>query len=150
MPLPSATCAGGTLRRRVLGLAVSAPAALLLGIAAVLTPSPTGLGTHRQMMLPSCGWVAVLDVPCPTCGMTTAFAHAADGHLISSFLTQPMGFALALATAMALQIGLYIACTGSALGGVFARLLTRRTGWMVGLAFLASWVYKVLSYKGVL
>jgi hypothetical protein len=37
-------------------------------------------------------------LPCPTCGMTTAFAHTVRGQWGRAFWVQPAGFALALAT----------------------------------------------------
>src|ERR1051325_190260 len=64
----------------------------VLLVAAKLDPSPAGHGTHTQFGLPACGWAVVLGHPCPTCGMTTAFAWAVRGRLVASFLAQPMGF----------------------------------------------------------
>ncbi|RMG03430.1 MAG: DUF2752 domain-containing protein, partial [Planctomycetota bacterium] len=47
----------------------------LLVIAAVLRPSPTGLGTHQQLGLPPCTFRAMFGSRCPTCGMTTAWSN---------------------------------------------------------------------------
>ena len=44
-----------------------------LVIAAALSPSNAGHGTHRQLGLPACGWQTNMGLPCPTCGMTTSF-----------------------------------------------------------------------------
>lgn len=136
--------------RRLIGAAVASPSAGILLLAAYLEPSPTGLGTHTELNLPSCGWIATMDLPCPTCGMTTAFAHAADGHFIASFIAQPMGALLAVAVAMALPVGLYVALTGSPVASLFGRLWGRGAAWAVGIAVAAAWVYKILSYKGIL
>jgi hypothetical protein len=137
--------------RRAIAAVVAIGAACVLGLAAWLTPSPTGLGTHSiEMNLPACGWITLMDLPCPTCGMTTSFAHAANGNLLRSFLTQPMGCLLAIATAVALLAGLYIATTGSRLGILFTRLWGRRTGWWIAGVAVFAWGFKVLSYKGVL
>ena len=62
-----------------------------------------------------CGWITAMNLPCPTCGMTTAFAHAANGDMLASLGTQPLGFVLAIATAMSLLLGTYVAATGSRL-----------------------------------
>ncbi len=67
--------ASSTALRRVVGAGVAVGAVSLLGVAAWLDPSPEGLGTHSQLSLPPCGWILTMDLPCPTCGMTTAFAH---------------------------------------------------------------------------
>ena len=121
----------------------------ILGLAAFLQPSSTGLGTHSQLALPACGWITLLDVPCPTCGMTTAFAHAADGHLPAAFAVQPAGALLAVAIAVALLVGAYVAATGSRVAALFGSLWGRRSAWALGIGFPAAWIYKVLVYKGV-
>jgi hypothetical protein len=136
--------------RRLAALAVTTAAAAVLFVAAMLTPAAAGLGTHRQLRLPSCGWIAIFDLPCPTCGMTTAFAHAADGDFLASFRAQPMGFALALATTMTFLVGASITLTGSRLASVFSRFFSRRAAWLFAAGYLVAWVYKMLSYKGVL
>ncbi len=138
--------------RRLLGLLLTLASAALLFVAAWLDPSPIGLGTHEQMNMPSCGWITVMDLPCPTCGMTTAFAYAAEGSFVSSFLSQPLGFALAILTAALLWLGLYTSVTGSRLlwimGRVWGgRLWGRRAGWMFVLVVLGAWAYKMISYK---
>ena len=84
--------------RFVWAILFSIPTAVVI-TALLLTPNPHGHGTHTQLHLPSCPWPQTVGGPCPTCGMTTAFAFAADGRFLRSFLTQPCGFALALMTA---------------------------------------------------
>src|SRR5688500_16584743 len=96
----------------------------LLAMAAWLSPDRSGLGTHHQLGLPPCNWVTAAGVPCPTCGMTTAFAAAADGDLLSSFRAQPFGCVLAIATAAAAVIAAFVTATGSAVGGHLLRLVT--------------------------
>ena len=136
--------------RRLVGAGVAVAAAALLGVAAWLDAVPEGLGTHAQLNLPPCGWILAMDLPCPTCGMTTAFAHAADGNLVGSFVAQPMGAMLAVATAIALLVGTYTAATGSRVAALFGRLCNRRAAWLFGTAFVAAWVYKIVAYKEVL
>ncbi len=149
---PATTAPAGTgsvTGRRVAGAAIAAAAAVILGLAAWLEPSPTGLGTHRQAGLPGCAWVTFMDLPCPTCGMTTAFAHAANGDLVSSFLAQPAGFLLAIAAAAALLAGSWVAISGADVVSLLARLAGPRLGIAAIAVLLAAWVYKILSYKGV-
>lgn len=66
-------------------------------IAASLTPSPTGIGTHTQLHLPPCGFYETFHKPCPSCGMTTAFASIMHGKFIQAFNDQPAGVAVFLA-----------------------------------------------------
>ena len=136
--------------RRILGAGVAVGALAILGLAAWLEPSPAGLGTHTRLNMPPCGWIATIDLPCPTCGMTTAFAHAANGDFPAAFLAQPVGALLAVAVAAALLVGAYVAATGSPVAVLFTRLWGRYTAWALAAAVAGAWVYKMLSYKGVL
>lgn len=136
--------------RRFVAAVVAVACAVVLAVASWLTPSAAGHGTHEALSLPRCTWIAVVDLPCPTCGMTTAFAHAADGNLGASFLAQPMGFLLALATAMALLVSLYVVATGSRVARAFSRLLGKSTGWAIAALIVAAWGFKIISYKGLL
>ena len=152
LPRPKAAVPAhaGSTKRRILATLVAVGAATILGLAAYLEPSPTGLGTHTQLAMPTCGWIVTMDIPCPTCGMTTAFAHAANGNLLRSLGAQPLGAALALFTAMALLVAVYIAVTGSVIGSAFARLWSGRMAWILAVVAIAAWAYKVLVYKGLL
>ena len=64
-----------------MGLALIGP----LVLAALLTPSPSGIGTHRQLGLPRCSFEQAFHIPCPGCGSTTAFAYFADGQIGKAF-----------------------------------------------------------------
>lgn len=136
--------------RRLVALVILASTTVMLGLAAWLDPDPAGHGTHEQLNMPACSWTVNFDMPCPTCGMTTAFAHATEGDLLQSALTQPLGFLLAIATAMASLVSLYVLMTGSAVGSVFARLWTRWTIWALVALLIGSWGYKILDFKEVI
>jgi len=136
--------------RRILGAVIAVGCGVILGLAAWMTPAADGHGTHKQLNLPPCGWILAADIPCPTCGMTTAFAHAADGNLLQSMLTQPLGAVLALATAMGLFISSYVAMTGSRVGNVLAGMWTRKVTYAVIAAVILAWGFKILSHKGLL
>jgi len=56
----------------------------LLAVAAFLKPDPRGLGTHQQFGLPPCTFRFFLGRPCPSCGMTTSWAHLVRGQLIGA------------------------------------------------------------------
>jgi len=133
--------------RRLYGGLIAAAAAVVLGIAAWLTPAADGHGTHEQMGLQPCGWMTVADMPCPTCGMTTSFAHAAEGHLLTAFHVQPFGAILALATTCAMLIAAYVALTGSRLGQAFGGLWRRSVIIVVVAGFLLAWGYKIVDHR---
>ena len=142
---------GNHLGRRVRGAAIAMAALAVLLVAGWLEPASAGVGTHEQLHLPSCGWIRTIDVPCPTCGMTTAFSHAADGHLVASLVTQPFGFLAALATAMAVLGGGWVTLTGRTTAGLLAAHLPwARIGWVVLGVFLLAWLHTVLRYRGYL
>jgi len=132
--------------RRFAGVAAALGALSPLALAAALTPAGDGHGTHTQLGLPACGWVVAFDRPCPTCGMTTAFSHAAEGDLLTAALTQPFGAALAVAAAAVFWAGLHTALTGCRLTGLVNGLLGARSLWILAAAAALAWVYKLMTW----
>ncbi len=66
-------------------------AAAVLVAARLLTPDPTGYGTHEQMFLLPCIFRWVTGLSCPFCGMTTAFALMARGEVAAAFGIHALG-----------------------------------------------------------
>lgn len=120
----------------------------LLGLAASLKPALDGVGTHQQLGLPPCGWMIASGKPCPTCGMTTAFAHAARGDLAASFITQPFGSVLAVIVAAGFWVGLHASLTGSRVAVLCGTLLRPRVMWLVVAAAALAWAYKLCVIGG--
>lgn len=141
---------GSTARRRITGLIVALAGLGPLVVATLLEPAPGGVATHRQLGLAPCGFLLAFDTPCITCGMTTSFAHAVRGDLLTAAVTQPFGCLLALASAMAALIGLHVTVTGSRMLHVVPRLWFPRAGWVVGGLLALSWFYKMGSHRGLL
>lgn len=134
---------------RLIAGVVAAGCLALLAVAAWLTPAQAGHGTHEQLGLPPCGWLVVTGHPCPTCGMTTAFALAADGDLAGAFDAQPFGLILALGTAAGFWASMHVAVTGSRAGRLAARLLQPRVLWLAAGAWGASWAYKIAAWPAL-
>lgn len=65
-------------------------------IAAWLTPSTTGHGTHEQLGLPPCPSALLFSRPCPGCGLTTSWTAFVHGQFGASFTSHPFGPALYL------------------------------------------------------
>lgn len=120
----------------------------VLIIASRLAPDQRGLGTHTQLNLPECGWKLAAGRPCPTCGMTTAFAGMATGSLVSALRAQPLGALLALSTAVAFWVCVHVAVTGSRLGLIFLRLARPGALWVIVGLWMASWAYKLATFAG--
>jgi len=101
--LPVAACPAAPRIGRLGRLVVGLTGCVLLGLlatAARLTPDPQGIGTHRQLGLPACTIVAWYGVRCPSCGMTTAWAHVVRGQAVAALRASVGGSLLAL-TALA-------------------------------------------------
>lgn len=94
---------GGTVGRgrRLVLLAVAAVLVGLLVTATQLEPHPRGLGTHEQLGLGRCFVLAEWGVRCPSCGMTTAWAHIVRGNLAAAWQANAGGALLATATVVA-------------------------------------------------
>jgi hypothetical protein len=68
----------------------------LLGVARGLQPDPRGYGTHTQLGLRPCAFASLTGRPCPSCGMTTAWAYLTRGRLKDSWQANPAGCLIAL------------------------------------------------------
>lgn len=136
------------LRRPIVGrlqaAAVVLGAGALLGLAAALKPDPSGHGTHTQLGLGPCGFLLSTGYPCPSCGMTTAFAFFAHGHVWASFLAQPTGFVLAAATAIAGVLALGAMLSGRIVSVNWYRVSPVRTAWGFAILFFGSWIFEVI------
>lgn len=91
---------------------VAGGVATLFLVAAVLEPDPRGHGTHQQLGLGPCTFARWVHVRCPSCGMTTAWCHAAHGDLVTAVNTHVTGTLLALATLGVGLVSLFVALTG--------------------------------------
>ncbi len=138
-----------TLRsRRLKALLVALCAVVIVATAAWLSPSDEGVGTHRQLGLPQCGWILAGDVPCPTCGMTTAFSYTVRGNLISGIKTQPFGMLVAIVVVLTGLLGFTIALTGRPVEAFWYRWMTTKTILIVSAMAAFAWVYKILAHRG--
>lgn len=144
--------AGADIRRvgraaRWGAVAIAAGLFAVLLTAAWLTPAPGGHATHTQLGLPECGWVMKFGKPCPTCGMTTAFAWAAHGDFVRSFLAQPFAAVLVVVSAAGFWGAVHVAATGSRIGDAFAAALRPRLLWVLAATVLAAWAYKFVTWN---
>jgi len=122
-------------------------AAIVLAIARWLHPAANGYGTHQQLGLPPCAFFKLTGIPCPSCGLTTSFAHAARLHLYQAFITQPFGVIAFCLTVISIPL--------------FAWLIRRRIAWkevihargvdvmlyLLIAIYLISWLYKIAVVK---
>jgi hypothetical protein len=132
---------GGTVRLR--GLAVAVPCVVVLALAATLTPRKAGHGTHERLGLPPCEFLQRTGYPCPSCGMTTAFAAMAHGQVALALRSHPFGALLSLAVAVLAVTGLGELLVGRPLLGH----LRPGVWWavVVSIGLLAGWAYKLAA-----
>lgn len=116
-------------------------APLLIG--ARLHPDPAGMGTHQQLGLSACKYLATTGRPCATCGMTTAFAHAAHGQLFHGLYVQPMGAVAALLLAIMALLSAYALVRGLSLMPLLRRGFTWRTAGAAVLLLLVGWFWRI-------
>ncbi len=86
----------------------------------------------------------LFGIPCPTCGMTTAFAHAVRGQFIPAFHAQPAGLVLALLTALTALASASVLLTARVWTVNWYRISPVRVGAMLVFILLAGWLYKLL------
>lgn len=134
--------------RRAAAFAIAAACVAPLLVAAMLSPSPTGMDTHRQLGLPACTWPGLFGVPCVTCGMTTAFALTVRGSVIQAFLTQPAGSLLCFAAAVGAVVGGWTALSGRPVHRFLSPLARPRTVWVAASMLVAAWAWKIAAVRG--
>jgi hypothetical protein len=128
---------------RMLVLALGAVLALMLVTAWRLTPSPRGLGTHQQLGLAPCTVEQWFGMRCPSCGMTTAWAHVVRGQLPAALRANAGG---ALLAGLALAGAPWLLASGAA-----GRWIVGRPDewWLFGTALaivtitLVQWAVRV-------
>jgi hypothetical protein len=131
---------------RLLAVAVSLGCLSLLVIAARLTPSPDGLGTHRELHLQECGFLERTGLPCPSCGMTTSFAWFVRGNIAASLYVQPMGTVLAILCGMTVWGAAYVAATGRPLYRLVAGIPARYHALPLLVLALIAWAWKMFIH----
>lgn len=135
------------VRARLAAAATAVACSAVLTIAAFLTPDSRGFGTHQQLggnAFAPCGTMLVTGYPCPTCGMTTAFAHVLHGHPIAAFIAQPAGLLLCVATIAAVIVSLRVALTGRAPGIYWHRFAPVPLALGLSIFFIGGWAFKVV------
>jgi hypothetical protein len=128
------------------GIAVLA--GVILNVAWGLQPAGEHLGhlgAHQQLGLPPCGFAVMTGLPCPTCGMTTAFVYVMHGQLWRAMQSQLAGFCLAIATVAVGIIATLATLTGyrPAINGY--RVSPTKCLWATALLLVAAWGIKIAA-----
>ena len=120
----------------------------MLSAAAVLTaasldPRSGGYGTHRQLSLPACAFLARTGYPCPSCGMTTSMAAMAHADFAAAGRAHPFGVALFAGALLLGVAGLAELTAGRNVLGRLPSPIWWICGALVGLC--AGWGWKVAA-----
>jgi hypothetical protein len=130
------------VRRSVWAL-VAVAAAAVLYVARTLEPDARGHGTHEQLGLPPCGFLEWTGIPCPGCGLTTAFAHLARGEVVAAFQANPGALPLFTLTLFAVPFAAAGAATGLRFEPVVVNRTTSRVAVVVVATLILGWVLRV-------
>ena len=128
---------------RAVALLVAMACLGVIIVAAKLNPSRKGVGSHRQLGLQECQFEARTGLPCPTCGMTTSFAHFVRGQIVASLWVQPMGTVLALMATMTFWTGLYISLTGRPAYRLLNLIPGKYYLWPLLVFGVLAWAWKI-------
>ena len=111
----------------------------LLSVAAFLEPDPRGLGTHQQFGLPPCTFRFLFGRPCPTCGMTTSWAHLVRGQPIGALGANVGGALLATLAVVSVPWLAASAARGRWLGWAPNSIVMAWVGLAILLVTLIDW-----------
>jgi hypothetical protein len=118
----------------------------IIALGWVLTPDARGYGTHEQLGFGACGFVAMYGMPCPTCGMTTAFCYGVRFNFVDGFKAQPVGFLIAIIAYIAVVLSLFFAIAGKNPFVIFTKKRIFILAVIVLLILAASWIYKIQTF----
>ncbi|MBI3838884.1 MAG: DUF2752 domain-containing protein [Planctomycetia bacterium] len=117
----------------------------MLVLAFQLRPDPRGWGTHEQLGLPRCTFLAWVGKRCPACGMTTAWANFVQGRPIAALRAHAAGTLLAVVAVVASIAALVMAARGKKLAWQPGETATAGLAMaLVGLILL-EWTFRLLT-----
>jgi len=119
----------------------------VFSLAALLEPSSHGHGTHTQLGLGTCSFLALTGQPCPMCGATTTWTLLAHFRPIAALRNQPFAALLFTITAGVFGVAISEVLDPRERWSRLAAWLGPREG-RVAAGFLAlmalGWVYKAV------
>ena len=132
-----------TLTERITSFLLSTALVMVVLLARWLEPDPSGVGTHEQLGLAPCTFHWVLGLPCPFCGMTTAFSHLAHGHVVTAFVVQPAGALFFIGVLVAIAAGMACGTGGYVPAWAIAKLTTPTGLYIFAGMVCLAWVYNI-------
>ena len=127
--------------------ALALVASVGLVMARLLQPASRGVGTHEQLGLPPCAFLHLTGVPCPSCGLTTSFAHASRLHFYEAFITQPFGVITFCLTALSIPLSFYFIYSRTPWSKLIYSAKSNQALYALIVLYLLSWLYKIAAMK---
>ncbi|MFT7618681.1 MAG: hypothetical protein ACI97A_002328 [Planctomycetota bacterium] len=118
----------------------------LVGTAFQVEPDERGFGSHEQLGMEPCAYLEMHGHPCPSCGMTTSFAHTVRFQIPSALAANPAGTIMCLICLVLPGILVHSMLTGQPVARLF---IGKWRGYWIFYAvgiLGASWTYKILSH----
>ena len=134
----------GALLVRLAHACVAGGLVAVLLLSLWLEPDARGLGTHEQLLLLPCKFQALTGLPCPSCGMTTAFAYMARGELREAFIAQPLGALGFVVCALLFPVAAWATIRGENAVAAAMRLPWGRLSWAMLAMAGAAWLFKIV------
>ena len=131
--------------QRALWCCLAIAGGVTLVIAATLEPDARGYGTHTQLGFPSCAFLSFTGLPCPGCGLTTAFAHAVRGDWLLAGVANPLGLALFVVVCACIPLSVVAAVRDWSLDAVFERFAVGRWALAVAGCGVVLWVARLAT-----
>jgi hypothetical protein len=130
---------------RTFWAACAGSAGAVLTIARVVTPDPSGFGTHRQLGLPGCAFLALTSLPCPACGLTTSFAHMARLQITSALHANAIGVPLFALVLVSLPCSLIACACALPIAPTIQWLRVSPLLAIICVSALLSWIARVAA-----
>jgi hypothetical protein len=132
-------------RGRLLLAAIGLAACAALATATTLTPDARGYGTHEQLGWAPCWFRGAMGRPCPSCGMTTSWAHAVRGDARAAVATNAGG---AMGCWLAATVAPWLLACAVAGRWLLVRPAPRAVLWMgtvLVIITLLDWARRLIS-----
>lgn len=110
----------------------------------LLTPAGSGYGTHQQLGLPACPFRSLTGLPCPSCGLTTSFSHAAHFDFSAALVAQPFGVVVFLIVLSWIPASLILGYQGHTWSSMIESRAASRFLYLLLVLYLLGWIYNIL------
>ena len=118
--------------------------AVPLMVAVFLAPDPRGYGTHEGLGLPPCTFSVLFSKACPSCGMTTSWAHTVRGQFPSALRANAGGTMLAVIAAVGVPWTMLSTARGRLLDGKHVETILVTLAVVTAGVTMIDWIERLL------